>query len=278
MEGAFSDLLTSDGDRLYMAQIVLDKSLKQIHPPLMNRGGDKQMGLRICATQGFLTDPWYSRGFWMYARRWPGYRRRFEAAPKTGTLLCFNDKTVCVLKAFPIGSGSPTFYPARQGYLLFADDVGTEPQLWGEDGSSQPIDWLPPDLKGRATRLVKPGDPDRVGPSGGDVPYTRGKPPLWTARVPLRVHGMVLAADTLFIAGPPDVVDAEDPLASFEGRLGGKLWTVSVVDGKTLSQCELASPPVFDGMAAANGRLYLSTMDGHLRCFGGGETQQASEQ
>jgi len=267
MEGAFSDLLTSDGDRLYMSQIVLDKSLEQIDPPLMNRGGDKQMGLRICVTQGFLADPWYSRGFWMYARRWPGYRRRFEAAPKTGTLLCFNDNTVCVLKAFPVGGHSPTFYPARQGYLLFADDVDAEPQLWGEDGSSQPIDWLPPDLKGRATRFVKPGDPDRVGPSGGDVPYTRGKPPLWIARVPLRVHGMVLAADTLFIAGPPDEVDAEDPLASFEGRLGGKLWAVSAVDGKTLSQCELASPPVFDGMAAANGQLYLSTMDGHVRSY-----------
>ena len=118
----------------------------------MNRGGDKQMGLRICATQGFLTDPWYSRGFWMYARRWPGYRRRFEAAPKTGTLLCFNDKTVCVLKAFPIGGHSPTFYPARQGYLLFADDVNTEPQLWGEEGSSPPVDWLTGDAKGRTVR------------------------------------------------------------------------------------------------------------------------------
>jgi hypothetical protein len=64
------------------------------------------------------------------------------------------------------------------------------------------------------------------------------------------------------------VINAEDPLASFEGRLGGKLRAVSAADGKTLSRCELASPPVFDGMAAANGRLYLSAMDGHLRCYG----------
>jgi hypothetical protein len=86
---------------------------------------------------------------------------------------------------------------------------------------------------------------------------------------------MVLAADTLFIAGPPDEVDAEDPLASFEGRLGGKLWAVSAADGTTLSQCELTSPPVFDGMATANGLLFLSTMDGHLRCFGASDVSQS---
>jgi outer membrane protein assembly factor BamB len=267
MEGAFSDLLVSDGKHLYMSQIMLDKSLKQIEPPLMNRAGDKRTGLRLCTTQGFLTDPWFSRGFWMYARRWPGYRRRFEEAPKTGTLLCFNEKTVCVLKAFDIGGHSPYFYPARQGYLLFVDDVDTEPQLWGEEGSSEPVSWLTPGVKG-AARVPTKGDPDRVGPSGGDVPYTRAKPPHWTARVPIRVHGMVLAADILFIAGPPDVVDPKDPLASFKGRMGGKLWAVSSADGRKIAECELASPPVFDGMAVAYGHLFVATMDGTVLCFG----------
>jgi outer membrane protein assembly factor BamB len=270
MEGAFSDLLVSDGEHIYMAQIVLDKSLKQIMPQLMNKGGDKRMGLRICATMGFLTDPWYSRGFWMYARRWPGYRRKYEEAPKTGTLLCFDDKKVCVLKAYHIGGHSHTCYPAREGYFLFADDVNTEPQLWGEEGSDQPLSWLPAaGGKPAARHVEKKADPDRVGPSGAEAPYTRGKPPLWTARVPIRVHGMVLAAETLFLAGPPDVVDAKDPLASFQGRMGGKLWAVSAADGKKVSACDLSSPPVFDGMAAAHGRLYLSLMDGSVMCLAG---------
>jgi hypothetical protein len=29
----------------------------------------------------------------------------------------------------------------------------------------------------------------------------------------------------------------------------------------------LSSPPVFDGMAAAGGRLYLSLMDGSILCL-----------
>ena len=38
-------------------------------------------------------------------------------------------------------------------------------------------------------------------------------------------------------------------------------------DGKTLSERELPSPPVFDGMAAARGRLYLATRSGQVICL-----------
>jgi hypothetical protein len=31
----------------------------------------------------------------------------------------------------------------------------------------------------------------------------------------------------------------------------------------------LDAPPVFDGMAAANGRLYVVTTDGKVACFAG---------
>jgi len=259
MEGAFSDLLLSDGERLYMGQIVMDKTLKQISPETINKGGDKRMGLRISAPQGFLTDPWFSRGYWIYAKRWPGYRREVVEAPKTGTILCFNERIACALKGFDVLSAKAAyFYPAKQGYLLFADDVNTEPQIWGEPGSSEPLNWL------SKTHYVPKKDPDAT---QGGGPYSRAKPPLWTARVPIRAHGLVLAAETLFVAGPPDVVDANDPLASFQGRMGGILWAVSAGDGKKIGERQLPFPPVFDGMVAAGGRLYLSLMDGSIMCL-----------
>jgi outer membrane protein assembly factor BamB len=43
----------------------------------------------------------------------------------------------------------------------------------------------------------------------------------------------------------------------------------SAEDGRTLSRCRLDAQPVFDGMAAAYGRLYVSTVDGKIACFGG---------
>ena len=38
---------------------------------------------------------------------------------------------------------------------------------------------------------------------------------------------------------------------------GALLRTYSVIDGKMLAEYELESPPIFDGLIAANRRLYL---------------------
>ena len=79
---------------------------------------------------------------------------------------------------------------------------------------------------------------------------------------------MVLAGKLLYIAGPPDIVDKDDPMAAFEGRLGGRLWVVSTSDGERLAEYELDSPPVLDGMIAAQDRLYNAARDGRLTCMG----------
>jgi hypothetical protein len=75
---------------------------------------------------------------------------------------------------------------------------------------------------------------------------------------------MVLAGGTLFLAGTPDLVPEDDPYGALEGRKGATLWAVSADDGRKLAECPLPSPPVFDGLAAAQGHLYLSTTNGAL--------------
>ncbi|MBC8876893.1 MAG: hypothetical protein H8E44_46285, partial [Planctomycetes bacterium] len=50
---------------------------------------------------------------------------------------------------------------------------------------------------------------------------------------------------------------------------GGTLWAVSAESGQKLSELELDTIPVFDGMAAARGRLFLSGVTGQVMCFGG---------
>ena len=96
---------------------------------------------------------------------------------------------------------------------------------------------------------------------------SRTKPPKWSVTVPVRARAMLLAGKTLFFAGPPDVVDPKDPLGAFEGRLGGKLWAVSTADGTKLAAYSLDAPPVFDGLIAAHGRLYIVLRDGTVRCW-----------
>jgi hypothetical protein len=91
----------------------------------------------------------------------------------------------------------------------------------------------------------------------------------WTTTLPLRPQAMLLAKDTLFVAGPPDDADPERALAAIEGKLGARLWAVSAKNGEKLAEQKLDSLPVFDGMASAGGRLYISTIDGQVRCLAG---------
>jgi outer membrane protein assembly factor BamB len=65
------------------------------------------------------------------------------------------------------------------------------------------------------------------------------------------IEAMVLAGDRLFLAGSK-----------------GELRIVSADDGELLAERELPAP-LWDGMAVAGGRLYVSTADGRLLCLGG---------
>lgn len=113
----------------------------------------------------------------------------------------------------------------------------------------------------KSGRYIRPGQGDytlfcrKVG--------TDGKPakddPGWSIKAfPVAVRAMVLAGEKLFVAGPPDRPDPR----------GGQLWSISAADGSVLEKYDLDAAPVFDGMAAANGRLYLCARDGGVWCLG----------
>lgn len=98
--------------------------------------------------------------------------------------------------------------------------------------------------------------------------YTRAEAPLWKTWVKVRIRAMVKAGDNLFAAGPPDEFDEQAPLASFEGKKGSVLIALSAKDGKVLSEMKIQSQPVFDGMIAAYGNLFIALENGHLVCLG----------
>jgi hypothetical protein len=161
------------------------------------------------------------------------------------------------------------FFPGKEGYLVFADLNGNEPQIVGEEGSVEPIRWLPQSDFSRAR-----GDEIRTLESeafGQDkmIGYTRTEPPVWTQWLGVRIRAMVKAGDNLFVAGAPDVLEPEDPFAAFEARKGAWLVTVSARDGKKLSEIPLEYPPVFDGMIAAGGHLFACLEDGSVVCLAG---------
>jgi len=58
-----------------------------------------------------------------------------------------------------------------------------------------------------------------------------------------------------------------DALDSFEGRKGGLMWALNKADGKKIAEYRLDCPPVFDGLIAAKGKLYMSLKDGRSACW-----------
>lgn len=111
--------------------------------------------------------------------------------------------------------------------------------------------------------------------------------PYWTQDIPLLARAMVLADKTLFVAGPPDLFNevetfkqlaADDETvqkilaeqdAAMAGAQGGLLRAFDAKTGETLSEIKLPSLPIWDGMAAANGKLLLSTKDGRVIAISG---------
>jgi len=57
--------------------------------------------------------------------------------------------------------------------------------------------------------------------------------------------------------------------AWLRGEYGGVLQVFSKTDGRKLAEMKLDRLPAFDGLIAADGRLYMVTVDGALLCFEG---------
>lgn len=108
----------------------------------------------------------------------------------------------------------------------------------------------------------------------------------WDRFVPIVARSMALAGKTVLVSGAPDIIDeeyaferlaAKDPAilkelaeqdAALDGKRGARMWAVNVETGEQSAGMELTSPPVWDGITVARGRVYVSTMDGRLQCFG----------
>ena len=266
LRGARSEILVGDGERIYLRQIQFTNELEKLESPFITDLGDMKVGKHLMATSSFLDGTWYNRTYWMYSARWPGFYIANQA-PKAGQLLVFDDATTYGLKVFYRRNvHSPMFFPGS-GYILFADHDDTEPALRDADDPREPVRWLPQSdyHRGSGDRWIRLDS--RAANRDKGIGFTRTEPPKWQTKVPVRGRAMVAAGEKLVAAGPPDVLDADEPLATLQGQKGGRLWIMSAQDGGKLAEYKLDSPPAFDGMASAQGRLYISTMNGSVVCM-----------
>ncbi len=263
------DVLSCDGKRLYMRSQSFDLDGKRLAMgPQVNgpqegarQGGE---GTHLFCPTGFLDDSWFHRTYWLYARTWGsgwcGYYIAGKHAP-AGKILCVGDDQVYVF------GRRPQYYrwTTPLEYRLFAAR-----KEWNA-APRKPQPAAKAAAKGKKKRRT-----------AQPTPVTNKANYAWTTTVPILVRAMALADRTLFIAGPADVLEETgrgklDPAreklivkqeAAYLGKAGAVLRAVATADGRTLAERRLPSPPVFDGMAAAKGRLYIALVDGSVVCLG----------
>jgi hypothetical protein len=158
---------------------------------------------------------------------------------KHAQLLVFNERFAYGLAAYAGTSRAKAFEPGAKGYRLSATAL-------------------------KASRAKKPAERGKRKKGQGGAGAS-----VWSIHVPVRGTAMALAGDTLFVAGTPDTVDPDDPLGALEGRKGMVLCAFAAADGKQVGELKLDSLPVWDGLAAAGGRLYLATRAGRVICLAG---------
>ena len=250
VRGLLSDILVAGGSDVYMRHVKLD----------LETGDETASGLHLFSPIGLLDDTWWHRGYWVFhdefIAHWSGWWKVGNYVP-SGRILCYDESSIFGYGRDKYPGGNTGQWRGGEHYRLFACDRPTPADIAAMRAAQ------PTPQKGRRT---KPKEPV-------------AKPNRWNVELPLNVRAMLVAGDTIFIAGPPELIETvgteeealllenpEEPVAAWQGAKGGYLWAVSSKDGKRLSQRKLEAPPVFDGMAATEGRLYMATVDGNVIC------------
>jgi hypothetical protein len=236
-------------------------------------------GAHVFSPIGFLDDSQFSRSYMMYGKSvksgWGGWEVMAKLTP-SGRLIAVDENTV--------------FGYGRKPEFL-AESIVLEYQLYAAAKAGDP---------NSIKRITDPGKGPRnyfdksLFNFAGDWKLRQGLPKAEQSAVqfkwlvdkpPLQVRAMVLAGKTLFVSGPPDVVDEEDAFFALNdeevlaklaeqsemlnGKEGALLWAVSTENGKKLAEYKLESLPVWDGLVAANGKLFMTTLNGEVLSYAG---------
>ncbi len=257
MRGALPDVLSSDGRSVFMRHTRFDLNGVRQEPDVVH----------LYSPAGFLDGSWWHRTYWIVGTHmdsgYGGWLRIGNVVP-AGRLLTFDDAAIYGFARDRYAHhGSHVGLDASTVFHFKAKrDAGTRYTRYRLFGINR-TDEAPGDM---------PADPPRKpgAKPGGNVKAKASpkKTYAWSRRVPLLVRAMVLTDETLFVAGPPDVLDSDEATSPFDRRKGALLRAASLVDGQRLAEYTLDAPPVFDGMIAANKCLYLSSIDGNVSCLG----------
>ncbi|MCK5172322.1 MAG: PQQ-like beta-propeller repeat protein, partial [Planctomycetes bacterium] len=231
MEGTTTDIFVGDGTDVYMRHLKFDRNLTRL----------RDVGPHLLSTSSLLDDAENHRSHWVFG---PG---DFSRTPVAYSWI-MNKETGW--------QGTYPVYP--RGMLLTFDDK----DIWSvrrvKDGGYTLIS----QTRRSVEEFAKSDEPDfRVIDKDAATNYT------WSKPLPMRPRAMINAGSRLYIAGMPSEYGKDNWQEAFDGSRGGLIKIISAEDGTEIAQCKLDSAPVWDAIAAANEKIYISTIDGNVVCL-----------
>jgi hypothetical protein len=257
LPGALNDILASDGKTLFMRdfQWHLDDlpaghTIKGVLP--------QEMKPHVHNTAGYLDGTWAHRTYWYYGTK---MNSGYGGWPRTGR------KTY-------------------SGRIMVRDDrnlYGYGRQVLNNDFQAAPAlgVYAQRDLHLYRAPLAEPvvsvqktnGKAARRKPRGKEVvKFDYG----WSQACQLHVRAMALSSNKVLVAGTRDILKADamtrQTIAEQARLLAGAdeqhLEIYAKQDGDKLSRYALPARPVYDGMAVAQGHVFIATEEDELLCFG----------
>ncbi len=280
MPVAMPDILSSDGRCVYMKSqtFTMDGKRVRVRPQRPDTQYDEEV--HLFAPRSFLDDSWHQRIYWIYGRAAGEGWAEFQFPPKRvpcGRIMCLDEQNayaygrdpelVCNASISEHRLYSATKRPTRKVGIPRLEGTwikGKYPTDRKNLLASNSVDW-------KALAKLP-----REKLSALDYNWINEEPEIMA-------KAMVLANDRLFVAGPRDVVDEkrmwgrsneesfrrkmQEQADRLKGKYGGLMQVFSRKDGKKLAQHKLDYLPAFDGLIAADGRLYMVTESGSIICY-----------
>ena len=276
MPVGLNDILSSNGKHFYMRSQEFDMDGNRTFIGVRDVKDQTGEGAHVFSPIGFLDDSIFYRSYMMYGKSvkggWGSWEMMGKMTP-AGRLIAVDANTVYGF------SRKPEFY---------SESVVIDFQLYAAEmaGDKQSIEKI----------MEQPKVMDAFDKSlfnyAGDWKLRQGLPKdkqtavqyKWKVEDPaFQALALLVADDIMFAAGPPDIISEEDAFfalddqavldklaeqsAVLKGKDGSIIWAVDTKTGNKIAEYKMESMPVWDGMAAAGGNIFMSTINGDVVCY-----------
>jgi len=289
LPGLLPDVLSCDGTNLYMRAVPMTRDFAIL---------DKSYVPHLFGSMGFLEDAWWERTYWIYGShfysgaRGHGYAKTLYPA---GRLLTFDETSVYGYQDAALDPRTPGIFRVAKN-PEFIDLAEALQRKVGKEAKTRKGKKREAAVDIARTFVWKNGIPQNPqamsltrGGVGDAVRRLVKYEYDWSADPPLLPNAMLVTDKTFWMAGPPRFREEEaaqyiatartdrfelapvlrDALDTFQGKKGGVLLATDKATGKPLAELKLPSSPVFDGMIAVGGRLFLALKNGTVVCMRG---------